>query len=148
MNIQRLLTAAASSLGLVAGIPATSEVASASTPPVVVYSNVAGWSDSTAKPASIYVGQGGAPTASKLEWSHWTTSAYARGTLTEQANPGCYPTYLCLYVRYGVDVTLEHVKTHDGRQYFATVEWSWHSGGRHHVLWFVMSKNGFFNELG
>jgi hypothetical protein len=137
---------AALGLGLGLGASAASAASAAATvKPVVIYNDSNGWATPTVKPSHIYIGEGGAPIVYKLKWSHWTITAYATGTLNEQRAGCTTPTYLCPTVNYPVGVTLQHVKTHDGTRYFATMKWSWYAGGKHHVQWLVAGP--YWNEI-
>ena len=141
MNIARIITAAAMSLGFIGGIAATAGPAAASTVPVRVYANNQGWTGTAAYPASsvkprnLYLGADYGVYG--LSWSHWTTTAYARGTL--KACAGAFgPCEV-----YPVDVTLEHTSTHDGTQYFATMKYT----SRHGTQWLVMDSYGDWIQI-
>jgi hypothetical protein len=155
-NVRNVAVAAlaglVASLGMVTLAPSLVSAAVIAKP-VVVYFNNEGWKSvlgfpaAMVRPTAIYTGQGGSYVVSELTWSHWTTSAHATGTISYPASATCVPIASCPEVSLPVGVTLEDVATHDDVRYFAIMEYSWTSTGRHHAVWFVMHSNGFFQEL-
>ena len=100
----------------------------------VVYAQVAGWHDGQVRPASIDVGEGGAPYVSALNWSGWAAAgARASGFLHMQV-PGCtLPSYRCPYLKVRVTVRLSEVRTHDGAAYFSRMRWTYVRDQRPHA---------------
>lgn len=101
----------------------------------VVYAQVAGWHDGEVRPAAVYVGEGGAPYVSALNWSAWAAAgARASGFLHMQV-PGCtMPTYRCRYLKVRVTVRLSEVRTHDGAAYFSRMRWTYFRDQRPHAI--------------
>ena len=63
-----------------------------------------------------------------LTWTHWTSTAYAHGTLRKQSDK-CLehnPSFRCPFLKYAVGVTLRRIATHHGVPYFSRMRWSYH----------------------
>ncbi len=97
----------------------------------VVYARVAGWHDGQVRPAAIYVGEGGAPYVSALDWSGWSAaSARASGYLHMQERGCTLPNYQCPQEKFRVTVWLSAVRTHDSAAYFSRMRWTYPSDQR------------------
>ena len=105
--------------------PATASSASTVAVPVLVQSDVVGWSGMVERPRAIYVGMGGAPVAQRLSWHHWgSPTAWASGQLGiywPQAGPisGWHPT------TYAVTVRLQGIQTHNGQPSYRQLVYSY-----------------------
>jgi hypothetical protein len=125
------------------GRPAT---ASATIRPVL-FNYDEGWHHGKVKPTRIFVGAN-APYFTGLAWSHWTSTAYGRGTLHQQST-ACmnhHPSYQCPYVGYRGSVRLWHVKTYRGRLYFSEMKWRYHTGtGRQRSETWRVTSEGYFD---
>jgi hypothetical protein len=145
--IRKIATAAALSVGMVAGLAGTAGAASASAVPRIIFSVAAsaspvrlygnnGWYSSSVKPSSFSLGQGGSPGVGGMRWSRWTTTAYGTGTLyLDNCVPNCAIGHVS---KYPISVILQHVKMHGSTRYFATMEWRWYTGGHLHTGWFTL----------
>jgi hypothetical protein len=106
----------------------------------VVYSRVAGWHGGQVRPASIYVGEGGAPYVNALRWPGWTVAgAQADGDLHAQKSGCARPAYQCPYQRFRVKVQLSQVKIHDGVRYYTRMRWTYTKNHVRHVIRWTIS---------
>jgi hypothetical protein len=116
-----------------AGAAATAQTASASALPVVYAGGQGPWDNLGVRPHVILLGAD--YDVQKLSWSRWTArSAHGDGKLLDCAGAGgpC--------VKYRAGMTLSHVKTHHGTQYFATMKIT---GKGRKTRWLVMSHGSW-----
>jgi len=123
-------------IAVLAGVPGVvcAVSAAASTRPVV-YNYDEGWHHARVRPDVIYIGAN-APHVTRLTWTHWTSTAYAHGTLRKQSD-SCLehnPSFRCPFRKYAVGVTLRRVATHHGVRYFSRMHWSYHQRDGKHVI--------------
>ena len=124
------------------------QVATASvTKQPVIYNYAEGWHHGQIKPAKIIVGAN-APYMTRLVWSHWTRTAYARGILHQQS-VSCvehHPSYQCPFIKYRAGISLWHVKRHHKQSYFSKMTWKYltPSGRKRTEDWRVTSR-GFLD---
>lgn len=142
MKLALTITAAATSAALLGTLGLSTGASAAVTP--VMDAHVTGWTHMVRTPASIEIGQGGAPFITRLTWQHWGgTWAGGTGKLYVQRNPNCTPSYLCPYATWNVKVWLHRVITHRGTAVFSRMRWTYGRAG--HVLRLGLTRHGLWN---
>jgi hypothetical protein len=116
----------------------------------VIYNYAEGWHHGKVKPARIIVGAN-VPYLSGLAWSHWTSTAYGRGTL-HLPSIACldhHPSYQCPNIEHRSSVRLWDIKTHHGQPYFSEMRLRYYTAAGKQVTqtWRVTSK-GYLDQLG
>lgn len=141
-----MIAATAATVAMTGVLPG--QVAASATRRPVIYNYAEGWHRGQIKPAQIVIGAN-APYLTRLAWSHWTSTAYARGTLHQQS-AACvehHPSYQCPFIKYRVSVSLWRVRTHHAQPYFSKMTWRYRTrSGRKSTETLSVIK-GYFNPV-